>query len=113
MSTVPGHSNKSNRQITSAPVLKYFDQFEPMVLQCDASSTGLGAVLLQNGQPVTFASRALTKTECEYAQIKKELLSIVFAAERFDQYTCGRTVTVQTGHRLLEIIARKPLQAAP
>ena len=31
--------------ITSAPVLKYFNQSAPMVLQCDASSTGLGAVL--------------------------------------------------------------------
>ena len=38
----------------------------------------IGAVLLQYGQPVTYASRALTKTEKEYAQIEKELLAIVF-----------------------------------
>ena len=50
----------------SIPVLKYFNQAAPTELQCDASSTGLGAVLLQNGQPVTYASRALTKTEREY-----------------------------------------------
>ena len=93
--------------------MKYFDKFVQTVLQCDASSKGLGVILLQNGQPVAFAGRPLTKTECKYAQIEKELLSIVFTAKRFDQYTYGRTVTVQTNHRLLKIIVRKPLQAAP
>ena len=63
--------------IIVAPVLRYFHPAETTVLQCDASSTGLDAVLMQNGQPVTYASRALTKTEREYAQIQRELLAIV------------------------------------
>ena len=71
--------------ITVAPVLRYSDPGETTVLQCDASSTGLDAVLMQKGQPVTYASRALTKTEREYAQIDKKLLAIVLGAERFDQ----------------------------
>ena len=65
----------------SASVLKYFDKFVQTVLQCDASSKGLGVILLQNGQPVALAGRSLTKTECKYAQIEKGLLSIVFAAK--------------------------------
>ena len=60
--------------ITVAPILRYFDPAVTTVLQRDASSTALGAVLMQNGQPVTYAIRALTKTEREYAQIEKELL---------------------------------------
>ena len=52
------------------------------MLQCDASDTGLGATLLQNGQPVAYASRSLTHTERDYAQIEKELLAIVFGAEK-------------------------------
>ena len=58
---------------------------------------------------MTYASRALTKTEKEYAHIEKELLAIVYAAERFDQYTYGRIVTVQTDHRPLEMITRKTI----
>lgn len=46
--------------ITSAPVLNYFDPAKQPVLQCDASSSGLGAILLQLGHPVAYASRALT-----------------------------------------------------
>ena len=65
------------------------------MLQCDASDTGLGATLLQNGQPVAYASHSLTDTECNYTQIE-ELLAIVFGAEKFNQYTCGRKVFVES-----------------
>ena len=41
-------------------VLRYFDPAEETVIQTDASLKGLGAVLLQNGQPVSYASKALT-----------------------------------------------------
>ena len=42
---------------------------------------------MQKGQPVTYASRSLTDTEKHYAQIKKELLAIVFGTEKFNRYT--------------------------
>lgn len=55
----------------------------------------------------------LTDTEKRYAQIEKELLTIVFAAIRFHQYVFGRPVTVQSDHKPLEAIVRKPLNKAP
>ena len=55
-------------------------------MQCDASQAGLGAALLQAGQPVAYASRALTSAETRYAQIEKELLAILFACTHFDVY---------------------------
>ncbi len=85
-----------------------------MTIQCDASQTGLGAALLQNGQPVAYASRALTQAETRYAQIEKELLAIVFACERFDTYIYGRKlVTVETDRKPLETIVLKPPHSAP
>lgn len=60
-----------------------------------------------------YASRALTDTEKRYAQIQKELLAIVFAAKRFHQYVYGRPVTVQSDHKPLEVIMRKPPSKAP
>ena len=50
--------------LTTLPVLTYFDKDKDHIIQTDASKTGLGAVLLQEGKPVVYASRALTDTEC-------------------------------------------------
>lgn len=100
-------------KIAKAPVLKYYDPSKELTLQCDASETGLGAALTQAGEPVAFASRALTQTEKGYAQIEKECLAIVFGTEKFHQYTYGRKVTVQSDHKPLENIVRKPLLSAP
>ena len=100
--------------VVKHPVLKYYDVHEPVVVQCDASEHGLGAALLQNGQPVAFASRSLSQTERQYAQIEKECLAIVFSCERFSQYLAGREkITVETDHKPLQSIFRKSILSAP
>ena len=104
---------KLKQLVTEPPVLKFYEPEKELVIQCDASETGLGAALLQDGRPLAYASRALTTTECNYAQIEKELLAIVFAAERFHQYTYGRLVKVESDHKPLETIFSKPLATAP
>ena len=102
------------RAVTSTPILRYYNLKEEVTLQCDASQSGLGAALIQNGQPVAFASRALTPMETQYAQIEKELLAIVYACDLFDAYIYGRdTVHVETDHKPLESIMLKPLNSAP
>ena len=98
--------------ITREPVLRYFDNTKEVTFQCNASESGLGATIMQEGQPVAFSSRALSNTEKNYAQIEKELLSIVHGCTRFDQYVCGRDVTVQKDNKPLENIFRKPLLSA-
>ena len=82
------------RLVTSKPVLKYYDPKLELTLQIDASETGIGAAILQDNQPIAYASRTLTDTETRYAQIEKELLSVVFGLQKFHQYTYGRKVYV-------------------
>ena len=101
---------KTKEEIANATVLRYFNPQEQAVIQCDASSTGLGAVLLQQGQPIVFASRALSRAETNYCQIEKEMLAIVFLLRRSDQYVYGQHVTVESDHQPLEIILKKPLK---
>ena len=49
--------------IVHAVTLKYFDSDVPITIECDASGVGIGGTLLQNGQPITFISRALMSTQ--------------------------------------------------
>ena len=81
--------NELMKSLTEAPVLAFFDPEKEVTIQCDASQGGLGAFLTQEGRPIHYASRAMTKAETNYAQVEKELLAIVFACERFDQYVYG------------------------
>ena len=92
-------------------MLKYYNP-EEVTVQYDASEKGLEAALIQNGQPIAFAIRALTDPETRYAQIEKEMLAVVFALQKFDQYVYGRPVTVQSDHKPLAAISNKPLQSA-
>ena len=76
------------------------------------TSTGLGACLMQNSRPVAYASRSLSEYETRYAQIEKELLVIVFAVTKFHYFIYGTQVGVESDHKPLEAILRKPLHKA-
>ena len=101
------------RAVTEALVLAYYNLKMALTIQCDTSSEGLGAALLQQGKPVAYANRVMTDTEQRYAQIKKEMLAIVFSLEKFHQYTYGRRTEIYTDHKPLEAIVKKTLAKAP
>lgn len=95
------------------PVLAYFDPEKEVTLQVDASKNGLGATIMQEGRPIAYASKLLTSTEQNYAQIEKELYAVLYGCKRFHEYLYGRNITVESDHKPLETILRKPLALAP
>ena len=105
--------NKLKKLATEAPVLRFYDPTLPLTLSVDLSSTGLGCIIMQEGQPAAYASHALTKMQQNYAQIEKETLAVVFRCEKFHQFVYGQTVEVETDHRPLQSIFNKPLHQAP
>ena len=95
--------------LTSNDVLVHYDEGLPLKLDCDASSVGLGVVLSHTfpdgvERPISFASRTLSNTERNYAQIEKEALSIVWGIKKFHQYLYGRKFTLVTDHKPLTTI---------
>ena len=89
----PEHKQAFNRlkdAISSTDVLAYYDPAKPATIQTDASKRGLGATVLQDCRPVAYASKSLTETESNYANIEREMLAVVFGLERFHHYAYGR-----------------------
>ena len=95
------------------PVLQYYDPSKPVRVQVDASQSGLGAVVMQNGRPIAYVLKSLTTTQQAYAQIEKEALALVFGCEKFHHYLYARNFVAGTDHKPLEIIIKKPSHLVP
>ena len=91
-------------ELTKSPVLALYDPKAETKVSADASSYGLGAVLLQKHQegwrPVAFASRSMSEVEQRYSQIEKEALACTWASEKFADYLTGMSFSVETDHSL-------------
>ena len=98
---------KAKDQIASAKVLTHYDPTLPITLAADASAYGVGiSHISPDGveRPFAFASRSLTISECNYAQLEKEALSLIFGVKKFHQYLYGRKFTIVTDHKPLTTI---------
>ena len=98
--------NRVKDLLRSGRVLTHFNDQLPLVLACDASPYGLGAVLshrMPNGveKPVGFASRTLSKAERNYSHLDKEALAIIYGVKRYHQYLHGRSFEIKTDHKPL------------
>ena len=98
--------SKLKEKLSSAPILTHYEAELPLKLDTDASNYGVGAVIshvLPDGKekPIAFASRTLSKSERNYAQIEKEALSIIFGIKKFHQYLYGRKFLLVTDHKPL------------
>ena len=88
-------------------ILPYFDRNKETVLQTDVSKKGFGAVILQEEQPIYYASRALTSAEKNYQNLEREAQAAVWGMEKFHYFLYGRKFILQTDQKPLVSIFRK------
>lgn len=89
--------------LISSPVLAYPDHTKPFILDTDASNTGIGGVLSQQGpdgeeRVIAYASRVLSKPERNYCVTRRELLAAIYFTQHFRLYLLGQQFTLRTDH---------------
>ena len=117
------HQQKSFQQVKeiliSPRILAHYDPNHPTIIAADASSSGIGAVILQiqddgKRRPISYASRSLNETEQRYAVIEKEALAATWACEKFSDYVMGLEFTLETDHKpLVPLLNSKELAKMP
>ena len=106
-------------KLSSTLVLCLYDHTKPTKVSADASSFGMGAVLMQkqsdgHWQPVAYCSRSLTSTEQKYTQIEKEALAVIWACERFTNHLLGMNFEIETDHKpLVPLLGQKLIDELP
>ena len=99
--------NKLKAALTPYPVLRVYNPVFDTELHTDASSTALGAILLQEQPsgpwaPVAYYSQVTNNAESKYHSFELEMLAIVKSIERFHAYLYGLNFTVITDCHALE-----------
>ena len=98
-------------KLTTAPIIPSLDWSLSFRIMCDASNYTVGAVLGQRreGKPfvVYYASRALNSAQMNYSTTEKELLTIVFALDKFRAYLIGSPIIVFTDYSALKYLQSK------
>jgi hypothetical protein len=94
--------------LTTSPVLAQPDITKPFDVYCDASSIGLGCVLMQEGWVISYSSRQLRRHEENYHTHDLELAAVVMALRTWQHYLLGIVVHIYTNHKSLKYVFTQP-----
>lgn len=102
------------QSLTQKPVLQFFDPKKEVTVSVDSSQSGIGACLMQENKPISYASKSLTEAQTRYSQIEKEMLAVLFGLNKFHEFVfLHKSLVVETDHKPLISIVRKPINKCP
>jgi hypothetical protein len=108
------HFEELKRCVLQAPLLAQLNYSKQIYVRCDASRFGAGAVLFQYDEAgrehvVCYASRKFIPAETRWSTFQQEASTVVWALERFLEFTQGYHVIVECDHRNISFVKRSAM----
>jgi hypothetical protein len=97
--------------MASTPVLALLRFDLPFTVEIDASDIGLGAVLMQQGRPIAFISKALGEKNKHLSIYEKEFLALILTVDRWRQYLHRGAFVIKADHKSLTYLGDQQLQS--
>lgn len=85
-------------------VLALPDFIKSFFIEIDASGSGIGAVLMQDGHPIAFINQAFSKKNTLLSVYERELLAVVLAVKKWQHYLAVHPFTIRTDQHSLKYI---------
>jgi len=92
------------QELLTEPVLKPYDQTKDVVIETDASSRAVAAIVTQNKNPIFYLSKKLTKAQSNWSNIEREAYAIYWTITKLRRILLGRKFFVKTDHKPLTFI---------
>jgi len=96
-------------EMMNPPVLALSDLSKIFSVETDASGAGIGAVLMREGHPIAFISKALGPRQQSLSTYKREMLAIIMAVHKWKQYLWGRPFKIRIDHVSLKYLLDQKL----
>ncbi|KAK9057995.1 hypothetical protein SSX86_022835 [Deinandra increscens subsp. villosa] len=96
--------NDLKQALLTTPVLRLPDFSKLFVIECDASSDGVGAILSQKDHPVAYFSKGFSPSNRFKSAYDRELLALVLAVQKWSHYLLGRHFLIRTDHYTLKFL---------
>ncbi|XP_019265828.1 PREDICTED: uncharacterized protein LOC109243359 [Nicotiana attenuata] len=104
--------NQLKTAMSSAPVLALADFNKPFIVETDACSTGMRAVLMQEGRPIAYLSKAFSAQNRGLSTYEKEYMAVLTAVEKWRHYLQGGHFIVRTDHQSLKFLLEQKITTA-
>jgi hypothetical protein len=93
------------QSLTEAPVLALPNFTIPFILECDASGSGIGLVLMQNKRPIAYYSKSLGPKVTALSTYEKEAIAILESLKKWRHYLIGSPLIIKTDHQILKFMS--------
>lgn len=90
--------------MATTPILALPNYDKEFIMECDASRVGIGIVLMQEGHPIAYISKALASKHLGLSTYEKELLIIVYTVNKWGHYLLGRHFVIKIDHLNLKYL---------